>query len=783
MGCGASKTVAAAPAPPVVTPAPAAETPKPSPVAAPSKATPEDNKQFLEKVDLFKRLPQEDMPTLVKACEAVTFEPGATIIKQGDIGNEFFVIKTGSAKVDVNGNTVATLKAGDYFGENALLRDDPRNAGIVCQAKIEALKITREQFMKLGLNEKLEFAKRGAVGGAAADAEIKPPCDKTDADKTLISEALKGNVNLNNMIMLNEAKTGAMLAVMWKEDIAANTAIIQEGDLNADYFYVVNSGNFEVSKLKEGCSAEKQAARGSSVAVCSKGSSFGELALLYFAPRAATITATVDSSVFVIARQQFKDILTKAEMDVSAEYIKHLDKVEILNPLKDTEKKQLAEALIDFSFGQDEEIFSQGEKGVLFYILIEGEVAVIVDGTEKAKLKATKDVAHAFGERALLSSETRAATIKVISPTATTLAVDKQSFDMLLGSLEEITKRGKAGDTAVKKEAAPAEAARFGLIKRKDLTRLGLLGCGGFGAVEMVEHKSGECYALKALSKGYVLKTGMQKSVMSEKDVQLMCDSPFVVKLYETYNSSQSLYLLLELALGGELYATYNKKGLWGNEKCAKFYVAGTLYAFDHLHDRKIIFRDLKPENLLLNEKGQVKLTDMGLAKVVVGKTFTTCGTPDYFAPELIASKGHTVAVDWWTLGILNFELLGGHPPFESASPMQIYQKVTKGINKVSFPKACKGAAETLIKGNCHANPSERFPMKKGGTNNVKNADWYKGFDWDKMEGLTMDAPYKPPIKNKKDMANFSARKEDMPPQVPYKDPKNDWDKDFATST
>merc|ERR1719460_84347 len=184
------------------------------------------------------------------------------------------------------------------------------------------------------------------------------------------------------------------------------------------------------------------------------------------------------------------------------------------------------------------------------------------------------------------------------------------------------------------------DVSRFGLIQFKDLRRLGLLGCGGFGAVEMVEHKTTtEVYALKALSKGYVLKTGMQKSVISEKDVQLMCDSTFVVKLYETYNSDQSLYLLLELALGGELYATYNKKGLWGSEKCAKFYVAGTIFAFDHLHDKKIIFRDLKPENLLLNDAGKVKLTDMGLAKVVVGKTYTTCGTPDYFAPELIASK------------------------------------------------------------------------------------------------------------------------------------------------
>jgi len=742
---------------------------------------------FLAKVDLFKRLPAGEIPTLVKACVPVTFEPGTKIITQGDQGDEFFVIKTGTAKVEVNGNMVATLKTGDYFGENALLRDDPRNASIVCQSKIEGLKITRAKFIELGLNEKLEFAKRGAVGGgAAADAEIKPPTAKSAAETTLIAEALKGNVNLNNMITLDDVKTGAMTALMWKEDVAKGTELIKEGDLNADYFYVVCTGTFDVSKIPEGQSAEKYVGRSNSLATLGPKTSFGELALLYFAARAATITATADATVFVLARQQFKDIITKAVGDVAATYVKYLDKVSILDPLKDAEKKQLAEALTDFAFAEGETIFEQGEKGVLFYILIDGAVTVLKDGKEVSKLTATKDSAQFFGEAALLSNEPRGATIKVTSASATTLAVDKASFDMLLGPLEELKKRGKEGSATVSKKGAVGvvDKSRFGKIFRKDLKRLGLLGCGGFGAVEMVEHtKSTECYALKALSKGYVLKTGMQKSVMSEKDVQLMCDSVFIVKLYETYNGEQSLYLLLELALGGELYATYNKKGLWGNDKCAKFYVAGTIFAFDHLHERKIIFRDLKPENLLLNDFGHVKLTDMGLAKVVVGKTFTTCGTPDYFAPELIASKGHTEAVDWWTLGILNFELLAGHPPFESASPMQIYQKVTKGINKVQFPKACKSVVESLIKGNCHANPSERLPMKKGGLDNVKKHDWFKGFDWEQFEACKMDAPYKPAIKNKKDMGNFSARKEDMPPQVPYKDPKNGWDKDFATGT
>merc|ERR1712018_926270 len=109
----------------------------------------------------------------------------------------------------------------------------------------------------------------------------------------------------------------------------------------------------------------------------------------------------------------------------------------------------------------------------------------------------------------------------------------------------------------------------------------------------------------------------------------LMTNSDFIIKLYSTYNSNQVLYFLLEVALGGELYATYNRKGFHGSEKHAKYYIAGVVQAFSHCHDRRIIYRDLKPENLLLCDLGHLKLTDMGLAKFAIGKTYTTCGTPD----------------------------------------------------------------------------------------------------------------------------------------------------------
>jgi len=330
----------------------------------------------------------------------------------------------------------------------------------------------------------------------------------------------------------------------------------------------------------------------------------------------------------------------------------------------------------------------------------------------------------------------------------------------------------------------PRWETRTDQIFRRDLKRCGLLGCGGFGTVELWEHKqTGVSYAMKGLSKGYIVKLGMQESVMTEKFILMMTNSRFIIALYETFNGAQNLYFLLEPALGGEIHATFNRKGFHGSERHAKYYTGGVVFAFEHLHERRIIYRDLKPENLMLTEKGHLKVTDMGLSKFVIGKTFTTCGTPDYFAPELLASTGHTNAVDWWTLGVLIFEMLTGHPPFESDTHMQIFTKVMKGIGKVKFPSNLSGPPGEIIKAVLQKEPSMRLPLRPGGTQNLKDHEWFSGFDWQALESLVMEPPYCPVVRSRTDLANFSVRKEDMPAQVPYTDDGSGWDKDFASSS
>jgi len=557
---------------------------------------------------------------------------------------------------------------------------------------------------------------------------------------------------------------------------------------------VAQEGGFDIYASaqeddEEEGAAPQEKAEAQIVNTVGPGGSFGELALLYFVPRAATVKATQDSVVWVIDRKNFKDILMKVSDGKIKDYIKYLDGVSILSSLLAEEKKEVAKALVEMHFAKDELVIQQGEPGNTFYILYDGEVSIIKDDQVATNLAAStaRGTAQYFGEKALLDSEVRGATVRVKSETAKTLVLDRDSFNMLLGPLKEIIEQSAAGSRTGKvgKGQAGTTSAieKKEKILRKDLSRIGLLGCGGFGTVELYEHKqTQETYAMKGLNKGYIMKTGMQDSVMIEKNILRMTNSDFVIKLHETYNGSQTLYFLLETALGGELYATYNRKGFHGSEKHAKYYIAGTIFAFEHLHERRIIYRDLKPENLLLTHLGHIKLTDMGLAKFVLGRTYTTCGTPDYFAPELIASQGHTNAVDWWTLGVLVFELMSGHPPFESAYPMQIYSKVTKGIAKVPFPPKCQGAVGDLIKQLLKNEPSERLPTRSGGTKNLKDHKWFEGFDWTAMKELALDAPYKPVVKSKKDLANFSARKEDMPKQLLYHDPGTGWDQDFASA-
>lgn len=266
---------------------------------------------------------------------------------------------------------------------------------------------------------------------------------------------------------------------------------------------------------------------------------------------------------------------------------------------------------------------------------------------------------------------------------------------------------------------------------------------------------------------------------MNEKAILRMTHSPFLVRSAATFTGDEHLYFLLEPAMGGELFTIYQRRNFHGSEKHARFYVASVLRAFEHLHQRQIIYRDLKPENLLLDTKGYCKVTDFGLAKFVIGHTYTTCGTPDYFAPEMVLGIGHTTAVDWWTLGVLAYELMMADTPFSAEDTIYVFRKVQRGIEAAHFPSDAPWTV--LVKQLCKQEPSERLPMRQGGARNVELTEWFKGgkFDWGGLDSRTMPAPFQPKVRGNADLDNFEADETEGPPEIPYHDPGNGWDRDF----
>lgn len=311
-------------------------------------------------------------------------------------------------------------------------------------------------------------------------------------------------------------------------------------------------------------------------------------------------------------------------------------------------------------------------------------------------------------------------------------------------------------------------------IRRADLERVGRLGVGAFGVVTLeVDRRTGRTYALKAVSKGYLAQLHMEHSVLNEKRILKMVETPFIVRLLATYNGREHVYFLLEAALGGELFTIYERHRFYGSHEHARFYTGCCVEAIAHLHERHVIYRDLKPENLLLDTRGYCKLTDMGLAKVTQNQTFTLVGTPDYMAPEVINCTGHNKSVDWWMLGVLVFELLCGRPPFESESTEKVYEAVRKGIEAVHFPPECRDASG-LVRALCRQDPETRIRASE-----TRRDHWFRSFDWAALRAGRIPAPHIPQVRGVRDLSNFRSCDTEDPPRVPYKDKGTGWDLGF----
>lgn len=304
------------------------------------------------------------------------------------------------------------------------------------------------------------------------------------------------------------------------------------------------------------------------------------------------------------------------------------------------------------------------------------------------------------------------------------------------------------------------ERAALADVKVEDFKMLDTLGTGTFGRVKLCTY-NGKVYAMKILQKSEVIRLKQEEHISSERKILLSISHPFIVVLYRTFQDPMHVHMLLEYVNGGEVFTHLRNAGRFSKE-FTKFYTGQIVLVIQYLHEKNIVYRDLKPENLLIAADGYLKITDFGFAKELHQDTWTLCGTPEYLAPEIIQSKGHGLAVDWWALGILMYEMLCGYPPFYDENPFGIYQKILVG--KIEFPKYFDEYAKDLVKRLLTADKAQRIGCVSGGASDIRRHKFFRGVDWHALAGRQIQAPIVPQVSSSLDTHYFEKYDEDDNP-------------------
>jgi len=323
----------------------------------------------------------------------------------------------------------------------------------------------------------------------------------------------------------------------------------------------------------------------------------------------------------------------------------------------------------------------------------------------------------------------------------------------------------------IRAESDMFSGARFNTkLNVDDFELLTVVGKGSFGKVMQVRKKdTAKIFAMKVLKKQQLVARKQVAHTQTERKVLEEIDHPFIVSLRYAFQTNDKLYMILDYFTGGELFHHLKNTGRFSEER-ARFYAAQITLALECLHQHTIVYRDLKPENVLLDEDGNIRLTDFGLSKESVTNnvlTHTFCGTPEYLAPEVIHGTGYNQAVDWWSLGTLLYEMLTGLPPFYNENLHVMYEKIIRA--KLTFPNYLSNSAKSFLSALLERNPKERLGGGDNDAEDVKKHAFFDSIDWQKMLRKELTPPFKPTItKGKEDTTYIDDEfKQETPKDTP----------------
>ena len=656
----------------------------------------EQNMKFLEGINI----PLDSTIKSIMANNLIQeiYTKGQYICKEGEVGSCMYIIKEGEVECIKKDKVVRVLKQGDNFGQKALLENAKRSLDVRAKTDVKIYSISSSFFeTQFGENfrEQLYFS--------------------------FISTAFINSSNFNKINTKMISKTFGFFSfrslkngeLVYPKDqrVCEKLCVVLEGNIVDKTINKTEAKRYEIL-------FEKQLVEGSE-----------ELIKHDLIAEPDCVLAEIDFEKF---KEELGGDLKTAH--TKSNQLKSFGNISLFRILSDEKIEFLQNNLKIEKFHNGKKIITQGEVGNKLYIIKSGRVDFFVNSRYIRSLGDGED----FGAKSLiLSSDKR---------TATAIAN---------GEVHCYTLTAKVFKSILEPNLYEYFTNKFALedntIELKDLDNIKELGSGTFGNVNLVRNKKNkQLYAIKALDLQQIKKENLETCVELEKNVLLKTDHPFIMKMVKYLKDDHYIFFINEYIKGKELWDVIRDIGLLNKEQ-TQFYVASMLLAINHLHKKKIIYRDIKPENVMVNVKGYIKIIDFGTVKEIEDRTSTVIGTSHYMAPEITKGEGYSFQVDIWSIAICMYEFFCGKLPFgeDLEDPMDIYRAVCK--EELTFPNFVNDEKYmALLHKMLKKNPTQRLWKLE----QIKVDPYFKDFDWNKLISLSYPPPYMIQMKPDKEITN-----------------------------
>jgi protein kinase A len=704
------------------------------PVFTHSEYEEETIRSALHRNAFFADVPNSQLLQLISAFEPCKFEAGDIIVNQGDEGDCFYIMQSGLVEFTVNEEHVGTGERGTSFGELSLLYSCLRGATVLAMDETHLLRVDKSTFRYL----------------------MQPQLEQAARQKWRL---LRGVSFLEHLRSSDFSKLSAVMKpVMFRP----GDKLVKKGE-KGNALYIVGEG-----RVRRNTDTTDQ--------TLSTGAYFGEHALTTEEPYKYSVIALTQGLLFSIDRESCEDVLgSMTDLRVKTHDFHRLSEIKFIQTVVKQDTHQLAalaKLIREKRFEKGENILVERETSkAALYIIREGRVLLQAYGKADEIIGCERVFGEALMQRAASRSKKSAKSPYTVTATQSCVCGILTLKDFWTVCVtddfvktKEKDKEEKEGKMHLKDQEPPSLPTVRPSMELKDLQKHYLLGEGSFGQVWLVSDSaikdSCKTYAMKIQSKSYLVEQNQVEACIQEKATMQNLSHSFLITLYKTFQDEKFVYMLLDFAQGGELFSLMHEEDASKlSDYQAKFYAICLADALAYMHRNKYVYRDMKPENVMLDSQGYAKLIDFGFCKLLLDeKTFTMCGTPGYLPPEVVQTLGHSFSADWWSLGILIYEMLTGESPFyyEGIDQMALFESIVH--DDYALPSGVSQLATDIIGRLLVKDPALRLGSMDRGDSEILEHAWFDELDINALRhrAPSVKVPWIPEVEGPFDTCYFN---------------------------